>query len=140
MEISKLFHHWDFMWNQFCEFLNCKNCHFCHFRGYEFCSFGKYQPSNSVDIQNIQNSEPLNVLKWLILHFKNPQKRFHVKSEWYKNHDISTLFTRLILKCNLPFLPWFHEIQKCHSPFDGNPWLCHIHPFAKRLLPDSMPP
>ena len=29
-----------------------------------------------------QNSEPLNVLKWQILHFKNPKNWFHVKSEW----------------------------------------------------------
>ena len=39
-----------------------------------------------------QNSEPLNVLKRQILHFCNPQNRVHVKSEWQKNHKISTLW------------------------------------------------
>ena len=29
-----------------------------------------------------QNSQPLNLLKWQILHFKNPQNLFHLKSEW----------------------------------------------------------
>ena len=42
-------------------------------------------------------------VKWLILHFKNPQNWFHVKSEWQKNHEISTLCTMLqkISKCEV---------------------------------------
>ena len=31
------------------------------------------------------------MLKWLILLFENPQNWFHVKSEWHKNLEISTL-------------------------------------------------
>ena len=38
-----------------------------------------------------RKSEPLNVLKWQILYFKNPQLWFHVKSEWCKNNENSTL-------------------------------------------------
>ena len=34
------------------------------------------------NLQHQQNSEPLNVLKWYILTFYNPQYQFHVKSEW----------------------------------------------------------
>ena len=32
----------------------------------EFCSFGKFQPLKIARIHENQNSEPLNVLKWLI--------------------------------------------------------------------------
>ena len=42
---------------------------FLPFLGSEFCQFGKLQPSKSAKIPENQNSEPLNVLKWLILHF-----------------------------------------------------------------------
>ena len=91
MEISRFLYRSDFTWNQFCGFQKCKNCHFCHSKGCEFCSFCKLQPSKRAKIHKNQNSEPLNVLKWLILHFENPQNWFHVKSEWYKNHDITTL-------------------------------------------------
>ena len=42
-----------------------------------------------------QSSEPLNVLKWLTLHFKNPWNWVHVKSEWYKNHEIFTLWEKI---------------------------------------------
>ena len=45
--------------------------HFCHFRGSEFYWFGQLV---NAKIHKKQNSEPLNVLKQLILHFKNPQK------------------------------------------------------------------
>ena len=38
-----------------------------------FCPFGKYQASKSARIHENQNSEHRKVLKWLILHFKNPQ-------------------------------------------------------------------
>ena len=37
--------------------------------------------------------------------FYNPQNWFHVKSEWQKNHEISTLWIRHCLNlghCNLP--------------------------------------
>ena len=33
-------------------------------------------------INHNHNSEPVNVLKWQILHFYNPKNWFHVKSEW----------------------------------------------------------
>ena len=42
-------------------------------KGSEFCSFGKFQPSKSAKIHKSKNSEPLDVVKWLILHFKNSQ-------------------------------------------------------------------
>ena len=35
--------------------------------------FGKFQPSKGAKMLKSQNSEPQNVLKWQILHFKNPQ-------------------------------------------------------------------
>ena len=39
--------------------------------------------------------------KCLILYFKNPQNWFHVKSNWYKNHEISTLWNHYSwLTCN----------------------------------------
>ena len=39
------------------------------------------------------------MLKWQILPFKNPQNWFHIKSEWYKNHEIATLWCwKLLLK------------------------------------------
>ena len=38
-----------------------------------YVNFVNYQPSKSAKILGIQNLEPLNVLKWQILHFKNPQ-------------------------------------------------------------------
>ena len=49
---------------------------------YEFCLLDKYQPSKSAKIHQNPNSEPLDVLNWLILHFKDPQIWFHVKSAW----------------------------------------------------------
>ena len=39
-------------------------------------------------IKKYENSEPLNALKWQILHFQNPKIE---KSERKKNHEISTL-------------------------------------------------
>ena len=38
-----------------------------------------------------QKSKPRNVWKLLILHFENPQNWFHVKSEYYRNLEISTV-------------------------------------------------
>ena len=84
----------------------CKNCHFCHFRSCEFCSFGKYQPSKSAKIKTNLNSEPLDALKWLILHFKNPQNWFHVKSDWYKDHEIF----HTVLKMNT----WKYQNRENH--------------------------
>ena len=37
---------------------------------FHFC---KFQPTKSEKMHRIKNSEPLNGLKWLILHFKKPQ-------------------------------------------------------------------
>jgi len=59
--------------------------------GSEFGWFGKFQALKSAKMYKNQNSEPLNVLKWQILHFYNTQNWFHVKSEWQKNHEISAL-------------------------------------------------
>ena len=53
-----------------------QNLPFLPFWGYEFCSFGEFQPSKSAKFHKNQNSEPLNVLKWQILHFKNLQIDF----------------------------------------------------------------
>ena len=38
------------------------------------------------------NSEPLNVLKWQFYNIKNLKNWFHVKSDWQKNPEISTLY------------------------------------------------
>ena len=43
------------------------------FWGSEFCLFSKCQALKSVKVHENENSEPRKVLKWLILHFKNPQ-------------------------------------------------------------------
>ena len=72
----------DFCITQICvksilENLEVQKVPFLHFRGCEFCSF---QPSKSAKIHKNQNSEPPNVFKWQILHFKNPKNWFHVKS------------------------------------------------------------
>ena len=64
VEISRFLNHSDFTWNQFWGFQKCKNCHFWYFKSFEFCSFGKLQPSKSAKIHKNQNSGPLNVLKW----------------------------------------------------------------------------
>ena len=42
---------------------------FLPYSGYEFCSFGEFQPSKSAKIHRNQKSQPLNVVKWQILHF-----------------------------------------------------------------------
>ena len=52
---------------------SCKNAIFAHFWYSEFYQFCKFQPSKSEKIHKNQNSETLNVVKWLILHFKNPE-------------------------------------------------------------------
>jgi len=39
-------------------------------KGCEFWSFGTFQPSKNAIIHKNQNSEPLNVVKWLILPLK----------------------------------------------------------------------
>ena len=54
---------------------------FAYFEGLKFCKFGKFQPSKIAKFHKEQNSEAVNVSKWQILHFKNPQIQFHVKSE-----------------------------------------------------------
>ena len=47
----------------------CLKLPFLPFLGYEFCLCCKFQPSKSAKIHKTTNSEPLNVLKWQILHF-----------------------------------------------------------------------
>jgi len=41
----------------------------CYFRACEFCSFGNFQPTKSEKILENCSMKPLDVLKWLILHF-----------------------------------------------------------------------
>ena len=53
------------------------------------------------------------MVKWLILHFKNPQNWFHVKSEWYKNHDI---FHTVRLNKIKILGPHFHKNCTCNLP------------------------
>ena len=55
-----------------------------------------------------QNPEALNVLKWQIWHTHNPKTWFHVRFEWLKNPENSTLCTML---------------QKL-SKFEVKAWLC----------------
>ena len=62
----------DFTWNQYFAILGAVSSDF----------FGQFQSSKSEQMHKNQNSEPLNGLEWNILHFKNPQNWFHVKSEW----------------------------------------------------------
>jgi len=73
------------------ENLKVQKLPFLPFLGSEFCKFGYFQPSKGAKMHKKQNSEPVNVLKLLILYFENPQNWFHVKSEYYRNHEISTL-------------------------------------------------
>ena len=49
--------------------LNFEHLHIV--KGSEFCEFGYFQPSKSAKIDKNKNSEPLNVLKWQILHLEN---------------------------------------------------------------------
>ena len=46
---------------------------FLPFRGSELVEFGAFQLSKSAKIHKNQNSEPLKVLKWQILHSSNPK-------------------------------------------------------------------
>ena len=90
--------------------LEMENLPIANLGGYEFCSFGKFRPSKSAKNHKNQNSEPLNVVKWLILDFKNPKNWFHVKSEWLKNPDISTLWEKRMM------ILWFdHECSKVRA-------------------------
>ena len=82
VEISWFLHHSDFTWNQFWGLYKFKICHFCSFHGSEFQFLVKIQPSKSARIHKRQDSEPQNMLKWLTLHFYNPNNWFYVKSEW----------------------------------------------------------
>ena len=90
VEISRFLYHSIFTWNQFWGFLKCKILSFNTFRGSEFwflCIFSLFEDWNW---PKEQNSQPLKLQKRQFLHFKNPQNWFHVKSEWYKNLEIST--------------------------------------------------
>ena len=103
VEILGFFYHTDFTWNQFWPFQ---------------CQFGELQPSKSAKMNKnqIQTSEPLNVLKWQIFRLLIGQKWFHVKSEWQKISVISTQcswnnvvpkksqwvdFTKFLPKCDI---------------------------------------
>ena len=67
-----------------------KTAIFAILRAVNFVQMVNFSLKKSTKIHKNQNSEPLNVVKWLILNFKTPKNWFHVKSEWYKNHEIST--------------------------------------------------
>ena len=53
----------------FGELRSCKTAILAILGAVNFWYFGKYLPSKSAKIHENQNSEPLNVLKWQILHF-----------------------------------------------------------------------
>ena len=53
-------------------FRGSKNAIFCNY-GDRILIFGKFQTSKSEKIHKNQISEPVNVLKWQILHFENLQ-------------------------------------------------------------------
>ena len=76
----------------FWESRRSKNVVFAIYRVLNFVNLVNCSLSKSAKIHKIQNSEPPNVLKWQILHFQNPLNWFHVKSEWQKNPEISTLW------------------------------------------------
>ena len=78
----------DFMWNQFWRI--CTS--FGHFRGSEFCCwFGTVLACKKCKIHKNQNSELVIMFKWQMYHFISTQNWFHVKYEWLKNYEISTL-------------------------------------------------
>ena len=79
------------MWKQFWGFWKCKICHFNTFRGSELWFWWFFALFERSNFPNEQYSKPLNMLQWQIMQFENPQNWFHVKSEWYKYHGISTL-------------------------------------------------
>ena len=74
-----------------------KTAFFAILGGCAFCLFGNFQSQESAKIHKNWISEPLNVSKCLILHFKIPQNWFHVKSEWQKNPEISTLCKMIMI-------------------------------------------
>ena len=94
VEISWFLYHPEFMWNQFWGLLKCKISHFTTFRGSEFWFLWIFALSEDWNLPNEQYSQPLKWQKRYFLHCKNPQNWFHVKSEWYKNLEISTLWSR----------------------------------------------
>ena len=74
----EIFCHSVFTWNRFLTILRDLN----------------FQPKTiSWNNQN-QNSEPLRLSKWKSLVFPTHQSWFHVKSEWQKNSQISTLWLK----------------------------------------------
>ena len=77
VEISGLFFHSYFTWNQF-----WRLPFFAIFVPLNLVDLEKFQVSKNAKIYKCYNSKPLNVLKWLILHFKYPQNLFHIKSAW----------------------------------------------------------
>ena len=53
--------------------------------------FGKFQPSKFANNHQNLILEPQNCQNGYFSNFWNPKNRFHVKSEWQENPEISTL-------------------------------------------------
>ena len=74
-----------------------------------------------------QNSEPLNLLKWQFLQFKNPQNQFQVKSEWhgskvfyypqYSVWKLRKFFVKVMFLLKKVLNRWFDEIFFSMSKF-----------------------
>ena len=84
----------------FGRFQKLKNCHFDHFSYYEMRFWGTFHIWNCQKFPNIQNSELLKWSKWLFLGFQNDQNWFHIKFQWQKNLESSTLWYLLNSTCS----------------------------------------
>ena len=69
VDLSRFLYYSDFTWNQFCRFYKCKNCRFANLGAVNFVHLVNYSLTKSPEIIKNQNSEPLNMLEWQILHF-----------------------------------------------------------------------
>ena len=72
-------------------FQKVKNCRFNHFGGFELLFLDIFHTQKCQKFPKIQNSYLLKWSKWLFLGLYNDLNWFHVKSEWQKNPEISTL-------------------------------------------------
>ena len=70
-----------------------------------------------------QNSQPLNVFKWQILHVYNPQNQFYVNSGLQKNHVISSLCVSHSENC----MNISHPMSACSNQIRSNYQINFVH-------------
>ena len=74
MESSGFFCHSDFYLKSISKVVEIQNCRFYNLFASEYLIWVKFQPLKCVEMNKIQNSVSLKVLKWQISNFYNAQK------------------------------------------------------------------